>query len=97
MHYLRKDGDDLLLELQVQPRASRDELVGAHGGALRVRITAAPVDGAANAHLLRYLAKVFAVSRRDVLLLSGETSRRKRVRIVRPRKLPAALSTSETE
>ena len=97
MHYLRKDGDDLLLELQVQPRASRDELVGAHGGALRVRITAAPVNGAANAHLLRYLAKVFAVSRRDVLLLSGETSRRKRVRIVRPRKLPAALSTSETE
>lgn len=84
-----QDGD-LTLRLRIQPRASRDEIVGPHGDALKVRITAPPVEGKANAHLLKLLAKAFGVARSDVTLLSGETGREKRVRIHRPAQLPDA-------
>lgn len=63
-------------------RASISEIVGEHDGALRVRIAAPPVDGAANAELKKLLAKRFGVSRSDVEISSGETSRSKRIRIL---------------
>lgn len=81
-------GDDLLLTLRVQPRASRDELVGPLGDALKVRITAPPVDGKANEHLIRFLAKAFGVPRSAVELLSGDTGRDKRFCIRAPSRLP---------
>jgi len=87
--WYRWEGEALLLTLRVQPRASRDEIVGPHGESLKVRITAPPVEGKANAHLLKFLAKAFGVSRAAVELLGGESAREKRVRIVRPAKLPA--------
>jgi uncharacterized protein (TIGR00251 family) len=67
--------------VRVQPRASRNEVAGVHGDALKVRLTAPPVDGAANDELLKFLAHVFAVGRRDVRILAGETSRSKIVEI----------------
>lgn len=76
--------------LRVQPRASRDEIVGPHGEALKVRITAPPVDGKANAHLIRFLAKVFRVAPNAITLLSGESGRNKRVVIKQPNTLPPA-------
>jgi len=81
-------GEDLILSVRLQPRASRDEIVGPHGDALKIRITAPPVEGQANAHLLRFLAETFAVGRADVILLSGEGSRSKRLRIHAPAQLP---------
>ncbi|MFP4182507.1 MAG: DUF167 family protein, partial [Thiohalospira sp.] len=81
MAAVERDGDDLLLTLRVQPRAKNDAIVGPHGDAIRVRITAPPVEGKANDHLIRFLAKRFGVHRRDVTLVSGETGRDKRVRI----------------
>lgn len=75
------DGDDLVLTLRVQPRAKNDAIVGPHGDAIRVRITAPPVEGKANDHLVRLLAKRLGVHRRDVTLISGESGRDKRVRI----------------
>jgi uncharacterized protein len=69
--------------VRVQPRASRSEVVGVHGDALKVRLSAPPVDGAANAALLEFLAEVFAVGRRDVRILAGEASRSKIVEIER--------------
>lgn len=87
--WYRWQGEDLLLTLRLQPRASRDEIAGPYGDALKVRITAPPVDGKANAHLLRFLAELFDVAPSSVELLSGETGRDKRVRIARPRRLPA--------
>ncbi len=87
--WYRWQGEDLLLTLRLQPRASRDEIAGPYGEALKVRITAPPVDGKANAHLLRFLAELFGVAPSAVELLSGETGRDKRVRIRRPRRLPA--------
>ncbi|HEY0722354.1 MAG TPA: DUF167 family protein [Gammaproteobacteria bacterium] len=86
--WYRWQGEDLLLTLRLQPRASRDEIAGPYGDALKVRITAPPVDGKANAHLLRFLAELFDVAPSAVELLSGETGRDKRVRIQRPRRLP---------
>jgi hypothetical protein len=85
------DGEDLLLAVHIQPRASTDSLGGTHGDRLKIRLTAPPVDGKANNHLIRLLAKHFGVPARQVLLLSGESSRAKRVRIQRPRQLPAGI------
>lgn len=84
-------GPDLILEAWVQTRASRDEWVGPQGERLRVRITAAPVDGKANAHLRRFLAQVFRVPQAMVTVISGESSRYKRLRIQSPRRLPQGV------
>jgi len=70
-----------VITVHVVPRASSSEVVGEHNGALRVRIAAPPVDGAANEELIRLLAKKFAVSKSDVSVLSGRTGRIKQVRI----------------
>ena len=69
-----------ILNVRVVPRTS-SEIVGFHDGALRVRIAAAPVDGAANAELIKLLAKKFGVAKSDVSITSGETSKNKRIRI----------------
>jgi uncharacterized protein (TIGR00251 family) len=84
----RRDGDALVLSLHVQPGAARTEVAGTHGDALKIRLAAPPVEGKANAALLRYLAQAFAVPLREVTLLRGETSRRKTVRIAAPRARP---------
>ena len=90
-NWYRWDGADLVLHLHIQPRAAQDEIVGPHGNALKVRITAPPVDGKANAHLLAFLAHVFNVPRSRVTLLAGETGRDKRVRITSPATLPPGI------
>lgn len=88
--YQWKD-DTLLLSVRVQPRASKDEIVGPHGNdSLKVRITAPPVDGKANQHLIKFLAKAFGVARGQVNLISGETGRDKRLAINDPGKFPPA-------
>lgn len=69
------------LSVRVIPRAGRDAVAGEREGALLVRLAAAPVDGAANEALTRVLAGTLGVPRRAVALVSGERSRRKRVRI----------------
>ena len=81
IEYSLRNGD-LLFRVQVVPRASRSEIVGAHNGSLRVRLTAPPVDDAANAELKRLLAKSFKVPRSAVELLSGQRSRTKQIRIM---------------
>lgn len=69
------------LQIRVQPRASRTELAGLHGDALKVRLAAAPVDGAANDALIRFLAEHLGVPRSAVSLLSGSHSRAKVVEV----------------
>ena len=87
--YFRWDGEDLLLACHLQPKASKDEFAGLHGDRLKIRLTAPPVEGKANAHLLAFLAEAFGVSKSQVSLESGELNRQKRVRIRQPRQLPA--------
>jgi hypothetical protein len=65
----------------VQPRASRTRVVGEHDGMLKIQLAAPPVDGEANAALLEFLARRLGVPRRQVTLVSGDASRRKRVRV----------------
>jgi uncharacterized protein (TIGR00251 family) len=72
----------ITLDLYVQPRAGRSEFAGLHNGALRVRIAAPPIDGAANAALLAFLADRLGVRKADVTIVSGERGRRKRVLVV---------------
>ena len=67
----------VLLRLRIQPRASRDEIVGMAGDAIRLRLTAPPVDGAANEALVHFLAARLRVSRSAVELVGGHTSRSK--------------------
>ena len=81
IEYSEKDGA-LTFKVQVVPRASRNEIAGEQNGALRVRIAAPPVDGAANEELVRTLALVFGVPRKAVEIISGHTARTKRVRVV---------------
>jgi uncharacterized protein (TIGR00251 family) len=87
----RWDGADLVLTVRVQPRASRDELCP-DGERLRVRITAPPVDGAANAHLLRFLAGAFGVAPSRTEIVRGASGREKVVRIMAPKTMPDALA-----
>ena len=92
-------GDGVLLQLSVMPNAKRTEVDGLHDGALRVRLAAPPIDGRANEALVAWLAKSMGVARRDVVVLRGESSRRKQVAIAvshdaAARWLAEVLSTS---
>ena len=73
--------DALVFTVRVVPRASKSEVVGEHDGMLKIRLAAPPVDGAANAELIRVLAKFFEVPRGSVEITGGETSKTKRIRI----------------
>jgi hypothetical protein len=81
-------GFALVLSLHVQPGAKRTEVAGVHGDALKIRLAAPPVEGKANAALIRFLADAFGVPQRSVTLLRGETSREKTVQIAQPVKRP---------
>jgi len=81
------DKDDLILNVRVQPRASKDAIVGPQEHWLKIRITAPPVDGKANTHLIRFLAAEFKVKQSQITLISGQSSREKRLRIHSPTRL----------
>lgn len=78
-HSLHKG--QVVFNVQVVPRASRSEIIGEHNGALRVRIAAPPVDGAANEELIRILARTFKVPQGAIQIMRGHTGRTKRVGI----------------
>lgn len=78
---IEQRGADVRIRLRVQPRASRSEVVGPYGDALKVRLAAPPVDGAANEELVRWLSRRLGVAAARVRILSGDTSRSKVVEI----------------
>jgi uncharacterized protein len=69
------------VSVHVQPRASRSEIIGQHGAALKVRLQAPPVDGAANEALVHLIADSLGVARRSVRVVAGATSRSKTVEV----------------
>jgi uncharacterized protein (TIGR00251 family) len=73
--------DGVLLSVKLQPRASKNEIVGALGGELRIKVTAPPVDAAANEALLRLLAEALDCPRSKVELVRGQTSRHKTIKL----------------
>lgn len=76
------DKDDaLIFDVRVVPRASSSEIVGELGGALKVRIASPPVGGAANAELIKVLAKRFDVAKSAIEIIGGHTSKMKQIKI----------------
>jgi uncharacterized protein (TIGR00251 family) len=90
--FYRWQGDTLILQIYVQPKASKDEISGRHNGHLKIRITAPPVDGKANAHLRKYLARIFKVPLSQIELIRGTNSRQKQFHIRQPQALPAEIN-----
>lgn len=72
---------NLLIRFFVQPRASKNEIVGVHGDALKIRLTSPPVEGAANAMLIKYLAKQLGIAKSSVSIHSGLSSRQKTLQV----------------
>jgi hypothetical protein len=75
--FLKAQPDGVLLAVKVQPRASRDEIGEPLGNELRIKVTAPPVDSAANEAVVKLLAKTLGVGRGSVELVRGQTSRHK--------------------
>lgn len=92
MSAVSQTGADIRLRLYIQPKASRDDWVGLHGDEIKVAITAPPVDGKANAHLQKFLAKSFKVAKAAVLIEKGELGRHKMVLIQAPLQLPPLVA-----
>ena len=80
IRYSEKDGV-VTFTVRVVPRASRSEIAGEYEGALRVRVAAPPVEGAANDELIRTIARAFGVRRNDVLIAAGKSSKTKKVQV----------------
>lgn len=77
MGYCQLTDDGLRLHCQIQPKASRDAIVGIHNERLKIQITAPPTDGKANEHLVRFIAKTLGIAKSRVVLVAGDTSRQK--------------------
>jgi hypothetical protein len=77
-----------MLEVQIIPNAGKNQIAGWHGGRIKIKIKAPPVDGKANEELVRYLAEALGVHRRDIVIERGETGRSKTISI-------AGMSDSE--
>jgi uncharacterized protein len=75
------DSGSVALSVRIQPRASKNEIVTMASGGLKIRLTAPPVDGAANEALVKFLAAVLSIPKSRVEIVSGHTSREKIVRI----------------
>jgi uncharacterized protein (TIGR00251 family) len=78
---VRQDGEAITFDVQVVPRASREQLGPVHGERLKVQLTAPPVDGAANQALIALVAKQLGRARSDVTIIRGETGRKKTLRV----------------
>lgn len=74
-------GPSTVFTIHVQPKAKTTEVVGWYGGAIKIRVAAPPVEGAANEALVRFLAERLGVARTAVRLVGGATARRKRLTI----------------
>lgn len=82
----------LRLRIFLQPKASRDQIVGIHDNELKIAITAPPVEGQANAYLLKFLSKLFKVPKSSIVLEKGELQRHKQIFIPQPKQYPPEIS-----
>jgi uncharacterized protein len=82
MKYIRAKNNSVLIDIHVVPNAKVTAIVGEHGDALKVRVAAPPVDGAANTEICRFFAKLLGVPKSTVTIVCGETSKAKTVGVV---------------
>lgn len=83
--FYRWQGEDLILQVLLQPKASSISWVGPMDGRIKIRISAPPVEGAANQQLIEFVAKQFKVAKSQVSLLSGAQARQKTLQIQAPK------------
>jgi hypothetical protein len=83
--------DMIIMTVTAVPKSSRDSIVGLYGEAVKVAITAPPVDGKANAHICKFLAGEFKTAKSNVSIVKGETSKHKTVEIRNYRVIPDIL------
>ncbi len=81
MFDIKKTDTGICFKIYVQPKASKNSIVGQHDDALKIRLTAPPVDGAANKLCIKYLSKITGISKSAFEIASGQTSRTKQIRI----------------
>lgn len=93
--YRRDSNHNLILTLYIQPGAKHTETVGLHGDALKIKLSAPPVEGKANKVLLKFLAERFQVPLRQVSIKQGAQSRHKVVEIHQPVMGPQVLFTGD--
>jgi uncharacterized protein (TIGR00251 family) len=86
------DGDTLVVNILGKPAASKDAIGKPKGTQLKVSVTAAPKDGKATDHMVRFLAPLFGVTVADITVVFGQENVNKQLRIHAPRKLPAVFS-----
>lgn len=79
--WLTADSIGVVLTVRVVPRSSRNQIVGTENGALKIKLTAPPVEGAANAALIEFIAEWLSVRKSAVTIMSGDKARRKVVRV----------------
>ena len=77
--FITETDQGIIFKIYVQPRASRNSFAGIHGDALKVRITAPPIDGEANKMCIQYLAKRLGLAKSSMEIVSGHTGRRKQI------------------
>lgn len=79
MLYIQKKTDGVIFKVYIQPKASKNSISGLHDDALKIRLTAPPVDGAANKMCIQFLSKQLGIPKSDIEIVSGQTSRTKHI------------------
>lgn len=79
MEFLKETDQGIVLKVFVQPRSAKNMIAGQHGDALKIKLTAPPVDGAANKMCIQYLAKFLKIPKSALEIISGHSSRTKRI------------------
>ncbi len=87
------DKGDLTLKVFIQPKSSRDEIIGWIDNYIKIRITAPPTDNQANKHLCKFVGKQFGVAQSKVLITHGHKSRYKTLKILKASKVPSILGS----
>lgn len=85
----------LVILCHLQPNAAKDEIAGVHNDRLKIRIASPPVEGKANTHLIKFLSKIFNVTKTDITIVKGLSSRYKTVHVRSPSQLPVDIVETE--
>ncbi|URL03141.1 DUF167 family protein YggU [Avibacterium sp. 20-126] len=88
MNAVEQTEKGIRLRIFLQPKASKDQLVGLHDNELKITLTAPPIDGQANAYLVKFLSKLFKVPKSSIIIEKGELNRHKQIFIPAPKIIP---------
>ena len=79
--WIRELSEGLLISINVQPRSSKTEIIGIHQNSLKIKLTSPPIEGAANSLLIKFISKELGIAKSNIVLKSGEKSRKKKLTV----------------